>query len=77
MPTSRIIGIVLLVVGCILLALAYSGSQSIGDQTRQTFTGQYSDRTTLLLLGGAASAVAGVVALLVPWGQGRSPGYST
>ena len=66
MFSNRVLGAVLLVVGCILLALAYQGSQSIADQTKHVFTGQFRDRTTLLLLGGAICSIAGIVALLVP-----------
>ena len=65
MGTSRVLGIVLLVVGCALLGMAYSGSQSVVDQTRHMFTGHFGDRTTFMLLGGAIAAVAGIT-LLVP-----------
>ena len=77
MAPNRILGILLLVVGCILFGLAYSASQSVADQTKHLFTGNFRDRTTYLLLGGAVSAVAGIIALLVPtrrvgWGGGHS-----
>jgi len=70
MAPHRILGVVLLVVGCILLAMSYSASQSIADQTKHVFTGTFRDRTTFMLLGGAVSCVAGLIALLVP-GRGR------
>jgi hypothetical protein len=63
---TKAVGAVLLVLGCILLGLAYSGSQSIVDQTKHVFTGEYRDRTTLYLLLGAGSAVAGILALAIP-----------
>jgi hypothetical protein len=71
MTPNRILGVVLLVVGCILLAMSYSASQSIGDQAKHVFTGNFRDRTTLMLIGGAISTVAGLVALLVPSTRGR------
>ncbi|HZU99921.1 MAG TPA: DUF3185 family protein [Planctomycetota bacterium] len=78
MAPNRILGILLLVVGCILLALAYSASQSVADQTKHIFTGNFRDRTTFLMIGGAVSAVVGLIALLVPsrkvgWGGGYAP----
>ncbi len=79
MTPNRILGVVLLVVGCILLALAYSASQSIADQTKHVFTGNFRDRTTIMLIGGAISCVAGLAALLIP-ARGRlgyGGGYSS
>ena len=49
---------------------------AIADQTSHAFTGQFRDRTTWMLLGGAASAVAGLVALLVPTNQKLGGGYA-
>lgn len=66
MTPNRILGVVLLVVGCILLALAYSASQSVADQAKHIFTGNFRDRTTIMLIGGAISCIAGLAALLVP-----------
>ncbi len=66
MAPNRVLGVMLLVAGCILLALAYQQSQSIADQTKHVFTGEFRDRTTIMLIGGAVSAVVGIVALLVP-----------
>ena len=66
MTPNRILGVVLLVVGCILLAMSYSASNSVADQTKHLFTGNFRDRTTIMLIGGAISTVAGLAALLVP-----------
>lgn len=66
MTPNRILGVVLLVVGCILLGLSYSASHSVADQTTHFFTGNFRDRTTLMLIGGAISFVAGLIALFVP-----------
>lgn len=64
MTSNRILGIVLLVVGSILLFVAYQSSQSLGDQVSEAVTGRFTDATTWYLILGAASAVAGVVMLL-------------
>jgi drug/metabolite transporter (DMT)-like permease len=61
---SKILGIVLLVVGAILLFFAYQQSQSLGDQVSEAFTGRFTDSTIWFLILGAASAAAGVGLLL-------------
>lgn len=72
MTPNRILGVVLLVVGCILLGLSYSASHSIADQTSNLFTGNFRDRTTIMMVGGAVACVAGLAALLIPArGTGR------
>lgn len=78
MNQTRILGIVLLVAGLIGLAFAYQGSQSILDQTKNVFTGEYRDRTTWFLIGGTLAAVAGVILLVVPTNRrlGYGGGYA-
>ena len=61
---SKILGIVLLVVGAILLFFAYQQSQSLGDQVSEAFTGSFTDSTIWFLILGAASAAAGLGLLL-------------
>ena len=60
MSTTKIFGIVLLVVGVVLLFFGYQSSQAIGDQITEAFTGRFTDATMWYLLGGAAAVVAGV-----------------
>ena len=60
MSTTKIVGIVLLVVGVILLFFGYQSSQAVGDQITEAFTGRFTDATMWYLLGGAAAVVAGV-----------------
>ena len=64
MMDSKILGIVLLVVGAILLFFAYQQSQSLGDQVSEAITGRFTDSTTWFLILGAASAAAGVGLLI-------------
>jgi H+/Cl- antiporter ClcA len=73
MMNSKILAIVLLVVGLILLYFAYQSSQSLGDQVSEAVTGRFTDSTIWFLILGAASAVAGVGLLLF----GSSIGNST
>ena len=45
MPTTKLMGLFLLVGGAIVLAVAYQQSGSFGDQTKHFFTGDYRDKT--------------------------------
>jgi hypothetical protein len=69
MGTNKMIGIVLIVVGAALLYFGLQASDAPLEQVRESVTGDYSDRTMLYLIGGAAAAVAGV--LLVLFGKRR------
>lgn len=60
MGSSRLVGIILLVVGIGLLYFGYQSTQSLGGQVTETLTGRFSDETMWYLIGGAAAAVAGV-----------------
>lgn len=71
MTTYRVLALVLLVVGLILLFLAYQASQSLGDQVSEAFTGQFTDSTTWFLILGAASAVAGAGMLMFGKSSGK------
>ena len=64
MSTSKLAGLVLVVVGGILLYLGYSASGSAFETVTETVTGRYTDRTTLYLVGGAACAVVGAGLLI-------------
>lgn len=59
MGSSKLVGIVLLVVGIGLLYFGYQSTQSIGNQLSETVTGRFTDETMWYLIGGAAAAAAG------------------
>ncbi|MBD3640038.1 MAG: DUF3185 family protein [Marinobacter sp.] len=59
MASSKLIGIVLLVVGIALLYFGYQSTQSVGNQLTETLTGRFTDETMWYLIGGAAAAAAG------------------
>ncbi len=61
MNPNRVIGVVLLVVGLILLYFGYQATQTVTEQVTETVMGRYTETTMWYLIGGAASAVAGVV----------------
>ena len=61
MGSSKLVGIVLLVVGVGLLYFGYQSTQSLGNQLSETVTGRFTDQTMWYLIGGAAAAaLAGV-----------------
>ena len=64
---NRSLAIVLIVAGGCLLAYGLQASQSFSSDVSRLFTGSPTDRTIWLIVGGAASAIAGL-ALLVRGG---------
>jgi len=59
MGSSKLIGIVLLVVGVILLYFGYQSSQAVGNQVAEALTGRFTNETMWYLIGGAAATAAG------------------
>ena len=59
MGSSKLIGIVLLVVGVALLYFGYQSTQSVTEQVSETLTGRFTDETLWYLIGGGAMAIAG------------------
>lgn len=64
MGSSKIIGLVILVIGLVLLFFGWQSTQSLGDQVAETFTGRFTDETMWYLIAGVASVVGGGVLLL-------------
>lgn len=64
MNQNKIIAIVLLVGGAIALYFGINAANAPMEEMSEALTGQYSDRTMVYLIGGAAAAIAGVVMLL-------------
>ena len=61
---TKILAIVMLVVGLILLFFAYQASESVGDQVSEAVTGNFTDSTTWYLIMGAAATAAGLGLML-------------
>jgi len=57
--SSRVLGIVLLVVGAVLLAFGFNASESMSDSISEGFTGRFTDTTMWYLIGGAALLIGG------------------
>jgi Protein of unknown function (DUF3185) len=66
MPTTRLIGLILLIGGLIVLGIAYQQSGTFGDQWKHFFTGDYRDKTTWMIVVGSIAGLVGFVSLLVP-----------
>jgi drug/metabolite transporter (DMT)-like permease len=61
---NKALGIALLVAGVILIVYGINGSNSISSNISQTFTGSPTNKTLWLLVGGAVSAIVGLVLAL-------------
>jgi len=55
---KKLIGIILLVVGCVLLFFGFNATGTPTEQISEALTGRYSDRTMIyLIVGGVATAL--------------------
>lgn len=61
MQLSRIIGLVLLVVGVALLYFGLQATDSIGEDLHEAVTGRFTDRTMWYLIGGGALGLLGLL----------------
>jgi hypothetical protein len=64
MSTNKLIGIILLVVGGVLLYFGLNATEAPMEELTEAVTGNYTDKTMYYLIGGAVSAVVGLVLLL-------------
>jgi uncharacterized membrane protein HdeD (DUF308 family) len=72
MSATRIVGVVLLVVGIVLVIMGVTASRSIADTLSTTFTGRLTENTLWFIIGGAVSAVAGLVLATGLLGRSKS-----
>ena len=63
-PTTKVIGIALVVVGLGLGFWGYRMSGSVGSQVSQAFTGSASDKVMTFYIGGAVSLAVGLYLLM-------------
>ncbi len=64
MKLKAILGAALLVLGIILLFFGYQAATSPVEEIGETLTGRYSSETMSYIIGGAVSAVVGLVLVL-------------
>jgi hypothetical protein len=63
---QRVIGFVLLAVGIVLLILGISAADSLASEVSEFFTGNPTDRSVWLMIGGVAGIIAGGVLAGLP-----------
>ena len=61
---TRIVGIVLLVVGAILLYFSYEASKSLASEMSEMATNEPTDNTIWYLIGGVAAVIVGLYAVI-------------
>jgi hypothetical protein len=61
---TNLVGIVLLVAGVAGLIFGYMESQSAKDQTARVVLGRLTQKTLILLIGGAIALILGLILLL-------------
>ena len=71
MSISRIVGIVLVVVGAVLIVMGVNASDSIADSLSQTFAGRLTQGTLWYFIGGGASVLVGLLLALGVAGRTR------
>jgi hypothetical protein len=64
MKTNKLIGIILLVLGAVLIYFGLNATESPTEEIAEAVTGRYTDQTMYYLIGGAVSAVLGLVLAL-------------
>jgi LPXTG-motif cell wall-anchored protein len=69
MRMAQILGALALVIGLVLMGLAYHASNAPMDQVSNAITGRFTSQTMWYLILGIAAAVGGV--LLVAFGRRR------
>lgn len=65
MTAQRIIGIALIILGVVLLIFGLNSSESVVDKVSESLTGRFTQATMKYIIGGAVSAVLGIVLLLI------------
>ena len=58
---NKALGLALLVAGVILIVTGYNASQSFSSDLSRFFTGSATNKAMWMLVGGVASAIAGIV----------------
>lgn len=61
---NRTLSIALLIVGCALIIFGISASNSFSSDVSRFFTGNPTDRTIWLLIGGVVAAIIGLGGML-------------
>jgi uncharacterized membrane protein len=66
MSSQRVLGLALLVVGGLLLYFGLHATDSVSESVKEGVTGTYTDKTTWYIIGGAVTALIGLLAAFLP-----------
>lgn len=66
---NQMISLALVVIGAVLLTMGIAASNSIGSDLSRFFTGEPTNRTTWLLLGGILALLAGAGGWIAVWAR--------
>ncbi len=58
---NNVVGLVIFVLGVVLLIFGFNASQSFSSDVSRFFTGNPTDRSMWLIIGGAAAVIIGLV----------------
>jgi len=58
---NNVIGLAIFALGVVLLIFGFNESQSLGSEVSRVFTGNPSDRSMWMIVGGAVAVVGGLV----------------
>ena len=72
MSTTRVFGVVLLVVGVVLIIIGVVASRSLADHMSSMFRGRLTEHTLWYIIGGGASVLAGLLLATGVFGRTRS-----
>jgi hypothetical protein len=66
---NKVLGLALLVVGVVLLVMGFNSADSIGSHFSRFFTGNPTDKSIWLILGGGVSILLGAGGLIASRGH--------
>jgi hypothetical protein len=58
---NNVVGLAILAIGVVLLIFGFNASHSFGSDVSRFFTGNPTDKSIWLLVGGAAAVIVGLV----------------
>jgi hypothetical protein len=71
MSITKVIGLILMVIGVALIIVGVSSSRSLADNISTLFTGRLTQHTLWYIIGGAVSAVIGLLLTIGVLGRSR------
>lgn len=66
MRSNQILGLVLILVGGVLLYFGFQATETFVEQLHESFTGRFTETTTLYLILGALSTIGWIGLFMVP-----------